>query len=111
MGFGREEDSSEKNDRDKVWKFVQQIQMIHEEVQEKLEKSQAHYKAQHDKHRVGHKFQVGDRVWLKINKDRMKGEGKKLRPIRYGPFTILENIGDNVFHAFWLNLLVYMQMY
>jgi len=38
----------------------------------------------------------------------MKEEGKKLRPIRYGPFTILAKIGDN---AFRLHLLAYMQMY
>lgn len=45
---------------------------------------------------------------LHINKDRIKGEGKKLRPIRYGPFTIWENIGDNSFH---LDLPAYVQMY
>ena len=28
----------------------------------------------------------------------MKGEGKKLRPIRYGPFTIFSKIRDNAFH-------------
>ena len=38
----------------------------------------------------------------------MKGEGKKLNPIRYGPFEILENIGTN---AFRLNLPPYMQIY
>ena len=38
----------------------------------------------------------------------MKGEGKKLRPIRYGPFTILAKIGDN---AFCLDFLAHMQMY
>jgi len=38
----------------------------------------------------------------------MKGEGKKLRPIWYGPFTILENIGNNAFH---LDFPIYMQMY
>jgi len=38
----------------------------------------------------------------------MKGEVKKLRPIRYGPFTILVKIGDNSFHLY---LLAYMQMY
>jgi hypothetical protein len=38
----------------------------------------------------------------------MKGEGKNLRPIRYGPFKILENIGTNAFH---LDLPAYMQMY
>ena len=82
--------------------------MIHQVVQEQLEKSQARYKAQHDKHRVDHQFQVGDKVWFHINKERMKGEGTKLRLIRYGPFTILEKIGNNAFH---LDLLIYMQMY
>src|SRR5713226_8107833 len=38
----------------------------------------------------------------------MKGEGKKLKPIRYGPFEILEKIGIN---AFRLNLPPYMQIY
>ena len=37
----------------------------------------------------------------------MKGE-VKLRPIRYGPFTILEKIGNN---AFRLDLPIYMEMY
>jgi hypothetical protein len=73
-----------------------------------LEKSQAKYKARHDKHRVDHHFQVGDQVWLYISKECLKGEGKKLKPIRYGPFKILEKIGDN---AFWLELPPYMQMY
>ena len=43
-----------------------------------------------------------------LPKERMKGEGKKLKPIRYGPFEILENIGTN---AFRLNLPPYMQIY
>ena len=38
----------------------------------------------------------------------MKGEGKKLKPIIYGPFTILENIGTNTFR---LELPPYMQIY
>jgi hypothetical protein len=73
-----------------------------------LEKSQAKYKVRHDKHRVDHQFQVGDQVWLHINKDRMKGEGKNIKPIWYGPFEILEKIGTN---AFRLDLPSYMQMY
>ena len=47
-------------------------------------------------------------MWLHISKERMKGEGKKLKPIRYGPFTILEKIGTN---AFRLELPSYMQIY
>jgi hypothetical protein len=38
----------------------------------------------------------------------MKSEGKKIRPIRYGPFKILENIGTNAFH---LDLPAYMEMH
>lgn len=51
---------------------------------------------------------MGDKAWFHISKYRMKGEGKKLQPIRYGPFTILEKIGNN---AFCLDLPIYMQMY
>jgi hypothetical protein len=72
-----------------------------------LEKSQAQYKAFHDKHRVDHQFQVGDRVWLHISKERLKDEGKKLKPFRYGPFTILEKSGTNDFR---LDLPPYMQI-
>src|SRR3984885_15146487 len=55
-----------------------------------------------------HSFQVGDQVWLYISKDRMQGEGKKLKPIWYGPFRILEKIGEN---AFRLDLSAYMHIY
>jgi hypothetical protein len=73
-----------------------------------LEKSQAKYKTRHDKHRVDHCLQVGDEIWIYISKEGLKGEGKKLKPIRYGPFNILENIGNN---AFCLDFSSYMQMY
>jgi hypothetical protein len=73
-----------------------------------LEKSQAKYKTRHDKHRVDHSFKVGDEFWLYINKKRLKGEGKKLKLIRYGPFKIVDKIGNN---AFRLDLPPYMQMY
>jgi hypothetical protein len=77
-------------------------------VQEQLEKSQTNYKTRHDKHHVDHSFQVGDEVWIYISKERLKGEGKKLKPIRYVLFKILENIGNN---AFCLDLPPYMRMY
>jgi hypothetical protein len=46
--------------------------------------------------------------WLHIRKEILKGEGKKINPIRYGPFTILEKSGTN---AFRLDLPPYMQIY
>jgi hypothetical protein len=73
-----------------------------------LEKSQAKYKTRHDNHLIDHSFQVGDEVWICIRKERIKGEGKKLKPIRYGPFKILEKIGNN---AFCLDLPPYMKIY
>jgi hypothetical protein len=38
----------------------------------------------------------------------LKGEGKKLKPIHYGPFTILEKIGTNAFHV---DIPTYMHIY
>jgi hypothetical protein len=106
--FGKDIAVDGHSDVDKATKFIEQIQEIHQAVQEQLERSQAKYKARHDKHRVEHSFQVGDQVWLYISKDRMQGEGKKLKPIRYGPFKILDKIGEN---AFRLDLPAYMQIY
>jgi hypothetical protein len=106
--FGKDIAVDGHSDVDKAMQLIQQIQLVHQVVQEQLEKSQAKYKARHDKHRVHHHFQVGDQVWLYINKERLQGEGKKFKPIRYGPFKILENIGTN---AFRLDFPPYMQMY
>ena len=92
----------------KGMKFVERIQLVHQVVQEQLEKSQAKYKVRHYKHCVDHHFQIGDKVWLIISKERLKGEGDKINPIRYGPFTILDKISTN---AFRLDLPPYMQIY
>jgi hypothetical protein len=43
-----------------------------------------------------------------MSKEILKGEGKKLKPIRYGTFTILEKSGTSAFH---LDLPPYMQIY
>lgn len=51
---------------------------------------------------------MSDEFWLHIRKERPQGEGKKLKPIRHGPFRILEKIGSN---AFRLDLPSYMQIY
>jgi hypothetical protein len=82
--------------------------LIHQAVQEQLEKSQAKYKVRHEMHRVDHQFKAEDQVWLYISRERMQGEGKKIKPIRYGPFKILYKIGTN---AFQLELPLYMQIY
>jgi hypothetical protein len=55
--------------------------MVHQVVQEKLEKSQAQYKARHENHQMDNNFQVGDQCFIHINKGMLKEEGKKLNPI------------------------------
>ncbi|XP_057858278.2 uncharacterized protein LOC131067335 [Cryptomeria japonica] len=108
FAFGKDDVVDGRHDAERALKFIQKVQAIRQAVEAQLEQSQAKYKAYHDKHRIDHHFQVGDCVWLHISKERMQGEGKKLKPIRYGPFEILEKIGTN---AFRLNLPPYMQIY
>jgi hypothetical protein len=43
------------------------------------------------------KFQVGDKVWLHLQKERLTGPHRKLRPLRYGSYTITKAVGDNAF--------------
>jgi hypothetical protein len=50
--FGEASKEFRKDGIDKVKRFIQKIQQVHQVVQEKLEKSQAKYKARHEKHRV-----------------------------------------------------------
>ena len=57
---------------------------------------------------MNHQFQVGDEAWLYISKERLQGEGKKLKPICYGPFKIMEKIGYN---AFKLDFPSYIKIY
>ncbi|GJR27666.1 transposable element [Tanacetum coccineum] len=92
----------------KVQRFVDSIRKIHEEVDKQLRRSQQKYKERHDQHQVQGNFQEGDLVWLHLGKDRLKGEGKKLKPIRYDPFQILKKIGEN---ACKLELPAYMELY
>ena len=51
---------------------------------------------------------MGDRVWLHLNKERIHGPGKKTKALWYGPFDVLEKVGDN---AYRLNLPPYLCIY
>jgi hypothetical protein len=42
-------------------------------------------------------FQSGDQVRLHLDKKRFKSHHHKLLPIRYGPYTILDKIGENTY--------------
>jgi hypothetical protein len=82
---------------DKATRFIERIQHIRQQVQDILQKSNAKYKQRHDQHRVPHKFQVGDKVWLHLQKERLTGPHRKLRPLCYGSYTITKVVGDNAF--------------
>jgi hypothetical protein len=69
---------------DKATRFIEQIQHIHQQVQDILQKSNDKYKQRHDQHRVSHKFQVGDKVWLHLQKECLTGPHRKLHPLCYG---------------------------
>eukprot|EP00253_Pinus_taeda_P015192 PITA_15192 len=51
----------------------------------------------HNPFQVPHKFQVGNKPWLHLRKERLTGAYRKLRPLRYGPYTIAKDVGDNAF--------------
>jgi hypothetical protein len=82
---------------EKSTRFIEWIQHIRQHVEEILQKSNAKYKQRHEKHRVPHRFQVGDKVWLDLKKEHLTGPHQKLRPLRYGPYTITKAVGSNDF--------------
>jgi hypothetical protein len=82
---------------EKATQFIEWIQHIFQQVQDILQKSNDKYKQRHDQHRVSHKFQVGDKVWLHLQKERLTRPHQKLHPLRYGPYTITKDMEDNSF--------------
>jgi hypothetical protein len=93
-----QEDSAHvQSEADKANKFIEHIQHIRQQVHDILDRANAKYKQRHDQHRVPHNFQVGDKVWLHLQKERLAGPHRKLRPLRYGPYTITKAVGENSF--------------
>ncbi|GKE68094.1 hypothetical protein Tco_1526166 [Tanacetum coccineum] len=100
--------SNEVGEAGKAQRFINNIKKLHHQVEEQLRRSQQKYKERHDRYRVEGKFQEGDLVWLHLGKERLKGEGKKIKPIRYGPFRTVKKISEN---ACQLELPSYIEMY
>ena len=73
-----------------------------------LDRANAKYKERHDQNRVPHNFQVSDKVWLHLQKERLRGPHHKLRPLRYGLYTITKVVGNN---AFELNIPPFLGMH
>ena len=83
---------------EKALKFREQIYNIYKQAHEMFQWANAKAKARHDKHRIPHSFQIGDQVWLHLKKERFYGPYKKMTPLRYVPYNILKQIGENSFH-------------
>jgi len=62
-----------------------------------MEKAHKKYKEASDWHRTDHTFQVGNRVWLYLLKERFKEKERKIKPLRYSPCLIMKQLGDNAF--------------
>lgn len=62
----------------------------------------------YEKYSVDHKFQVEDKIWLHISKERFRGPTKKFKTIRYGPFNIVGQVSKKDFKLNWPS---YMNIY
>jgi len=79
-------------------KRVEEIMRLHDEVKLRIEKSNASYQAQANKHKKGVVFQPEDLVWVHLRKERFPSKRKsKLMPRANGPFEILERVNDNAY--------------
>ena len=83
---------------EKELKFQDHIYNIQKQAHEMLHWANEKYKAWHDQHHTPHSFQIRDQVWLNLNKDCLTSPYIKLKPLRYGPYSILKKIRENVFH-------------
>ena len=44
-----------------------------------------------------HNFQVGNKLWLHLQKERLAGPHHKIRLLRYGLYTLTKAVGENAF--------------
>jgi len=76
-------------------KRVEEIKHLHEQVKLKIEKSNAYYQAQANKHKRTVVFQLRDLVWIHLRKEPFPSKRKsKLMPREDGPFELLERVND-----------------
>ena len=74
--------------------LAKQVQEVKEDVKNKLEKANAKYKMEADKHKLFKSFDVGDEMMIFISKARMQGGHSKLQQRKYGPYQIVKKINN-----------------
>ncbi len=78
--------------------FISEMQKIHEEAKQALEKAAAQMKAQYNnKKRPVIEYQVGDKVWLDTTNLNLPRPKKKLDDKRTGPFLIVSKKGASAY--------------
>eukprot|EP00253_Pinus_taeda_P016195 PITA_16195 len=88
------------------WAFHSSTRHNPFQIHDILEKSYAKYKKRHDQPQVPHKFQVGDKVWMHLQKENLTRAYHKLITLKYGPYTITKVVGDNAFELSFPPFLV-----
>jgi hypothetical protein len=78
-------------------KLIDKITEIHLPVHDTLKKSHEKYKSPHNHHRIEKTFNVGDKSWLHLSKERLQGLEKKIKDLWYGHFLVLEKVGHNAY--------------
>ena len=81
--------------------LIENIHHLQQQVYKFLEQTTQKYKQRQDEHRTPHNFQVGDKVWLHLQKEHLQGPHRKIFPLCYGAYKIIKKVGEN---AFELNL-------
>ena len=62
-----------------------------------MQETEDHAKQRHDRKCTPLIFQPGDQLWLLLAKNIFKGHHHKLHPLQYGPYIVLEHIGENAY--------------
>jgi hypothetical protein len=79
--------------------FIPSLTHEQDQVIESLKTTQQSYKERHDAYRIPLSFAPSDKVFLYMERQCFQLECyHKLKPLHYGPYTILQKIGENAYH-------------